>query len=363
MNDATAPRTSIVRAPGRVNVIGGQIDFHEGIVIAAALDLDVVCTYSARDDGLVTLRSEGFDGELRVAADGSVEPSEVEPDWARNAAGLVRTLAVRGRPARGVDVAATSTVPAGAGLSSSAALDCALGLALADVASWTIDRRDLAHACMEAEHIGSGFRCGIMDPITSLFGSADHLLMIDCRDLSIRTLPLPSSVRLALVHTGVARRLDMTPYNDRRAAALAIAPRLGLRALRDASLDQVAEEPLGQHVVNEIERVRAFGAALDLGGVEALGPLMLASHASSRDFVGVSIPELDALVDALVSAGALGARLTGGGFGGCVVALVPTDRAAEVVGTAVAAYTECTGLQPLVSFVARPAAGAGPVPG
>jgi galactokinase len=355
--------TRTVRAPGRVNVIGGQVDFHEGIVVSAALHLDTRLTYRPRPDGRVVVTSAGFDGTVNVAADGRDEPGTVDPLWGRNVGGLVRTLDARGRGAVGLDAATTSTLPAGAGLSSSAAFLVALGLALGDVAGWSTDPRDLSRACMEAEHIGSGFRCGIMDPVTSLLGVAGHVLVIDCRDLSVAAVPLPEGVRLAVVHSGVPRRLEATPYNERRAESFAAARRLGLEVLRDAAPEQVAADPRGRHVVAEIGRVRAFADALRAGRVDDLGPLLLASHASSRDDMGVSIPELDLLVDTLVECGAAGARLTGGGFGGCVVALVPADRATAVVEKAARRYEVRSGRTPLTAFVVRPSAGAGAVDG
>jgi galactokinase len=195
--------------------------------------------------------------------------------------------------------------------------------------------------------------------MAALCGVADHALFLDCRTFAIEALPVPAGVRVLIVHSGVPRTLEGSPYAQRRAEGEAVAATLGLRVLRDATIDQVVPEPRGRHVVSEMQRVRDFADALRGGDVERLGALMLASHASLRDDMQVSTPDLDVLVDCLVDAGALGARLTGGGFGGCVVALVPADRVDEIARVAPARYRERTGREPSPMIV-RAAAGAGP---
>src|SRR5439155_22040809 len=210
-----------------------------------------------------------------------------------------------------------------------------------------------------AEHVATGVPCGTQDQLTSVFGRAGHALLIDCRTLGIEPLPLPDSLRVLVVHSGVPRTLEGSPYAQRRAESIAVGERLGVRALRDATFEQVRDEPRARHAVTEMARVRAFADALRGGDVDALGPLMLASHGSSRDDMEVSIPELDALVECLVDAGAHGARLTGAGFGGCVVALVPAARADAIADSATAAYSARTGREPTAWIVAA-ADGAGP---
>ena len=338
------------RAPARVNLIGGQVDYHEGLVVSMAIDHDVVVSVTPRADDRIVATSRELDGTIDIAV--ATDPSDVTPPWGRLVAGVARTLADAGRPAVGADLRISSTVPIGAGLSSSAAFEVAVALALNDAAEFTVTPVALAQAAQAAEHLALGVPCGIQDQLTSLAGVAGAAIRIDCRTLATEAIPIPKEVAVVVVHSGVERTLEGSPWTARRAESFAVAERLGLRVLRDATPDQVRTEPRGRHVVSEIARVATFADALRAGDVEALGPLLLASHASSRDDMQVSILELDALVDDLMDAGALGARLTGGGFGGCVVALVPAARADAI------AQEVARGRQ---AWVMRAAAGAGAI--
>ena len=367
MTDTSALRDALgarpdatVRAPGRVNLLGGHVDYHEGLVAAMAIDRDVTVAFRASTRGRVSVRSLDFPGTVEVAADGSTDPRTVEPAWGRTVAGVVRVLAALGRPAVGLDGAVSTTLAIGAGLSSSAAFEVAIALALVHVADWTSDTHALARACQQAEVEATGVPCGIQDQLVSLAGVSGHALVIDCRDLAIETLPLPEGTAVLVVHSGVPRTLEGSQWSARRAESEAVAASLGVRVLRDARPAQVADNPRGRHVVAEIARVAAFAAALRAGDAEALGALMLAGHASLRDDMEVSTPELDALVECLVDAGAFGARLTGGGFGGCAVALVPEDRGPSIAERASVAYRARTHREPR-PFLVRPAAGAGVV--
>jgi galactokinase len=348
------------RAPGRVNLIGGQVDYHEGCVVSMAIDRDVCVAVHSRADGRVVARSNEIEGLVDLAADATDDPRAVQPTWGRAVGGVLRVLADLGRPAAGADLEITSTVPIGGGLSSSAAFEVAVALALNDVAGFSLPLRDLALAAQRAEHVATGVPCGNQDQLTSVFGRAGHALLIDCRTLEIEPLPLPDTVQVLVVHSGVPRTLEDSPYAQRRTESQAVAARLGLRVLRDATLDQVRDEPRGRHAVGEMIRVRAFGDALraGAGAVAALGPLMLASHDSSRRDMEVSTPELDALVECLMDAGAIGARLTGAGFGGCVVALVPSHRADAIAADATVAYRTRVGLEP-TAWIVNAAGGAG----
>ena len=348
------------RAPGRVNLIGGQVDYHEGWVVSMAIDRDVVVTARPRADARIVAHSDELEEVVHVAADGSDDPGAVQPAWGRVVGGVTRVLAELGRRPAGADLSITSTVPIGGGLSSSAAFEVAVALGLCEVAGFSLAPRDLALAAQRAEHVATGVPCGTQDQLASVFGRAGHALFLDCRSLEIEPLPLPAAVRVLVVHSGVPRTLEGSPYAQRRAESIEVGARLGLRAFRDATLDQVRDQPRGRHAVSEMVRVRAFADALRAADIDALGPLMLASHASSRDDMEVSTPELDALVELLVGAGAFGARLTGAGFGGCVVALVPHDRAGEIAGTATHTYREKTGREP-IAWIVEAASGAGPV--
>ena len=347
------------RAPGRVNLIGGQVDYHEGWVVSMAIDRDVSVSVRPRADNRVIARSDDIEGVVDLAADATDDPRAVRPAWGRAVGGALRVLADAGRPAVGADLQISSTVPVGGGLSSSAAFEVAVALALNDVAGFSLPPQELALAAQRAEHVATGVPCGTQDQLASVFGREGHALMIDCRTFAIEPLPLPDTISVLVVHSGVPRTLEGSPYAERRADSEAVATRLGVRVLRDATLEQVHDEPRGLHAVSEMFRVRAFADALRAVDVEALGPLMLASHASSRDNMEVSTPELDALVELLMDAGAIGARLTGAGFGGCVVALVPVERADVIATKATAAYRSRTGLDP-TAWIVRAADGAGP---
>ena len=355
-----APPAAYLRAPGRVNLLGGHVDYHEGRVVAMAIDLDVVVGTRPTTDGRVTVRSLDLAGTVDVAADGSTDARTVEPSWGRTVAGVVNTLARAGRPAVGLDAAVTTNLPIGAGLSSSAAFEVAIALALSHAANWTTDIRSLALACQQAELDATGVPCGIQDQLVALAGVSDHALAIDCRDLAIDALPLPEGVTVLVVHSGVPRTLESSQWAERRASTEAVAAQLGLRVLRDAEPAAVADHPRARHVVAEIARVADFADALKRGDVDAAGRLMLAGHASLRDDMEVSTPELDALVECLIDAGAFGARLTGGGFGGCAVALVPTDRSHSIATGASAAYRARTHREPR-PFLVRAARGAGTI--
>src|SRR2546430_3933927 len=332
------------RAPGRVNLIGDHTDYHDGFVLPLAVDRDCVVAAHPRDDGRVTVRSVELEGAVDVVADGGDEPSSVEPAWGRYVAGVVRALADAGRAPVGLDAALSSTVPVGSGLSSSAALEVAIALALADAAGFRPPEAELARACQRGEYLATGVPSGVMDQLVALLGRADDALLIDCRTLTAEPIALPDALAVLVVHSGLSRTLATSAYAERRADGERVAARLGVPALRDASLDAVRDEPRARHVVTENQRVLQFADALRAGDTTALGSLMVASHASLRDDYAVSTPELDLAVDLLVEHGAAGARLTGAGFGGCVVALVPRAQVRAVAGRTVARYRAETGL-------------------
>jgi len=351
------------RAPGRVNLIGDHTDYAEGFVLPMAIDRDCLVAGTETLDARVRARSLEIPGLVDVAADGSDEPGSVDPAWGRFVAGathVVARLAATDGASPGLELAIGSTVPTGSGLSSSSALSVALVLALADARGLQLDPTTAARAALEAEVLATGVPGGLMDQLASLHGIEGHALLIDCRSLGVTPIPLPDDLAVLVVHSGVPRTLAGSAYSDRRAATEAAADRLGVRSLRDARLDQVGDDPFARHVVTENARVLDFRDALTEGRLEALGPLLLASHASLRDDFGVSTAELDALVDAFVGAGAWGARLTGAGFGGCVVALTAADRADEVLEATVAAYRPPS-RGPVAAFRVRAVAGAGAV--
>ncbi len=328
------------RAPGRVNLIGGHVDYHDGVVVAMAIDRSIDATVEPTDDGFVRVTSAGFDGEVTVAADGGDDPSTIEPAWGRVIGGVVRVLAEDGVVCTGMRAHLAADLPVGGGLSSSAAIEVLIARAVAASAGVSVDPLGLALWAQRAEHVATGVPCGIQDQVSIVWGG---VIALDVRTRTVSPLTLPAGTSVVVVDSGVPRALEGSPWAAYRAETFATARRLGHDVLRDAHPDEVASDPRARHVVAEIARAEEFIAALGRSDATAAGELMIASHASSRDDFGSSTVELDRLVDELVAAGAHGARLTGGGFGGCVVALVPSDRAATIVDHVVEVAAASTG--------------------
>lgn len=322
MTDLSGPTAQqggevVAIAPGRVNLIGDHTDTTGGLVLPMAIDLATTVRGHAGGD-VVRLRSDDEVAEAVVALDVE-DPASVEPRWARYVAGVVAEL----RPTAGFTGTVTTTLPVGAGLSSSAALEVAVALAL----GFEGTPLELAQLTQRAERRASGVPCGIMDQLASASGVADHALLIDCHALTVTPTPLPEGAEIRVIHSGEQRTLAGSAYAERRAGVEAAEAVLGpLRLLASADAVAVLDDPVLQrrarHVVSENERVRQFAAALASGDLPAAGALMVASHQSLRDDFEVSTPGLDRLVDRLMATdGVHGARLTGAGFGGCVVAL------------------------------------------
>jgi galactokinase len=358
--ETVGPTARVWRAPGRVNLIGDHTDYQDGLCLPIAIDREVDVAYRPRGDGRVIVRSLDLGGTVEVDAGGADDPESVTPPWGRTVAGVVRVLTSRGRGPVGIDAAVASSIPIGSGLSSSAAFEVALAGALADAAEWPLSGVELAAAAQEAEPLGTGMPCGIMDQLASVAGRADHALLIDCRSLEVEAIALPDSLGIIVVHSGLPRALETSAYAQRRAACEATAARLGLDSLRDATAAQVADDPRARHVVSENQRVVDFVRNVRAGDLAALGRVALASHRSLADDFAVSTPELDLLVSLAVDCGAYGARLTGAGFGGCIVTLVPAAESEQMVASVVDRYRAETGLE-AVSFAVHAVAGAGPL--
>ncbi len=308
----------IARAPGRVNLIGDHTDHTGGLVFPMAIDRDTVVELELGPPWL-ELVSNDDDEPAVVFFDDPREPSTIQPPWARYVAGVIQAL----RPEEGGRGFVRSELPIGAGLSSSAALEVAVALALGFRGSV----RDLALLCQRAEQMASGVPCGVMDQLASAAGIDGHALLIDCSTLDITPVPIPSEVDILVVDSGTRRQLTTSFYGVRRAQCEEAEALIG--PLRTATLDDVASiatddlRHRARHVVSENGRVRDFAAALAADDLAEAGRLMVESHVSLRDDFEVSTRILDELVDHLVvQPGVLGARLTGAGFGGCVVVLV-----------------------------------------
>jgi len=335
-------------APGRVNLIGEHTDYNDGFVLPAAIDRLVLVAAGRRDGGRLRLWSlqAGPPADLELAV---VGPGRVE-GWAAYPAGVAWALGQAGAQLGGADLVVDGAVPAGSGLSSSAALECATAIALADLHGARLDRQALAGLARRAENEVVGVPSGAMDQMVSMLGRAGHALFLDTRSLETEQVPLPleeSGLCLVVIDTRAGHRLVDGAYADRKAACEAAAVVLGVPALRDATLEQVeaAAEALGdpglrraRHVVTENARVLEAVALLRAGHLDRLGPLLAASHASLRDDYEVSSPELDTAVEAAVDAGAAGARMTGAGFGGSAIALVRADLAGRVADRAREAF-------------------------
>ncbi len=358
--------THCARAPGRVNLIGEHTDYNDGFVLPMAIDRDIWIVFAPRNDRQVRLWSADFGQTSAFAVEAIArDPSAPWSDYVR---GVAWALAERGIVLRGLDAVIQGEVPIGAGLSSSAALEVAAGLALLTAAGQFISPTELALACQRAENEFVGNRCGIMDQFVSALGRRGHALFLDCRTLHHEHVPLPAGYRIVVANSMVRRALVDSAYNERRAQCEEAARAMGLRALRDA--DEAALESAkarmsegvyrrARHVVAENGRVLQAVDAMRRGDAGTLGALMDASHASLRDDYEVSCRELDTLVAiARRLPGCLGARMTGAGFGGCTVNLVRADAVDAFVPALREAYHAATGLAPDV-YVCDAAEGAG----
>jgi galactokinase len=343
------PPEGVWAAPARVNLIGEHTDYNDGFVLPLAIDRRVTVAAGRRTDDLLRLVSlEKGEEQLRLA---EVGPGAVR-GWAAYAAGPLWALARDGVEVGGLDLVLTSDVPIGSGLSSSAAVECAALLAARDLYGGPDDPARLASIAQRAENDVVGVPCGIMDQMAALACRAAHVLLLDCRSLEADQVPFaPADAGLALlvIDTGVSHALADGAYAERRGACEQAARVLGVAALRDtteAELD-AAHDRLGEvrhrrarHVVSENARVLEVVELLRRGRPEAIGDALNASHASLRDDYAVSAPELDAAVEAALAAGAVGARMTGAGFGGCALALVPTGTVTDVGKAVAAAFAE-----------------------
>ncbi|NYI03968.1 galactokinase [Allostreptomyces psammosilenae] len=360
-------------APGRVNVIGEHTDYNDGFVLPIALPHTARVAAARRTDGLFrfasTQTSVGSDADIAVVSVDELAPGAVH-GWAAYPAGVAWVLLADGHRLTGADVLIDSDVPTGAGLSSSAALECGTGLALNDLFDAGLTDAELARVAQRAENDFVGVPCGILDQTASMRCTAGHALFYDTRAGLAEQVPFDlaaEGLRLLVIDTRVQHALGDGAYASRRAACEAAAEELGVPALRDiglAELDGALERLQDderrrrtRHVVTENARVLEFVERLRAGALRDAGDLMVASHASCRDDYEISCAELDLAVEASLAAGALGARMTGGGFGGSAIALVEADAAEAVADAVRAAFAEAGHAAPRV-FTAVPSAGA-----
>ncbi|WP_405833091.1 galactokinase [Streptomyces sp. NBC_00105] len=364
-------------APGRVNLIGEHTDYNDGFALPMALPQTTLLAARARTDGRLRLHSAQGDGRITDLAVSGLAPGSAR-GWTGYPAGVVWALAEAGHPVGGADLHFDSTVPTGAGLSSSAALECAVAVAYDELYGLGLPGPELARIAQRAENGFAGVPCGIMDQMASVCCTADAALHLDARTPEAhRQVPFDlrgRGLRLLVIDTRVTHDLGDGAYAALRAGCERAAALLGLPALRDLptrelprALDDLPAElaPLVRHVVTENARVTEAVARLREGNAAALGPILTEGHASLRDDYRVSCPETDLAVSAALGAGALGARMTGGGFGGSVIALVEDGRE-DAVGESVTAAFAAAGHRPPRLLEATPAAGArrlAPAPG
>ena len=349
----------VYRAPGRVNLIGEHTDYNLGFVMPAAINLYCWVALSPRPDRQLHVCSTNFEATLSVDLDDPHLTSR--GDWSDYVVGTAIALEQHGYKITGANILVSGQVPMGSGLSSSAAIEVSTGYALLDINNANIDRTQLALACRHAENEFVGARVGIMDQFVSSSGRTGHALMLDCRSLDARFLPIPADVKLVVCNTGVRHQHAGGEYNVRRSQcdegvrllSSALPETQSLRDIDPTQLEQhkhLLPELIYRrcrHVVTENERVQRAAEALLLGDFAVLGSLMAESHRSMRDDYEVSCAELDTMVEiASVQPGVIGARLTGGGFGGCTINLVRTDAADAFKHSVAIEYQSRTNIYP-----------------
>lgn len=349
-------------APGRVELLGNHTDYNGGVVLAAALDMGITATGHATTDGSIRLRSASEPGVFELQPDVAPMPNAT---WADYPLGVYEALRRSGWPVAGFECDFQATLPVGAGLSSSAAIEVATALLLSRIFAFQLEPMELAVLCRRAENEFADVNCGLLDQVSSVFGKRDHAVFLDCRSNRVERIPLGHAAALLIIHSGVRHALTGGEYNERRAECFEAARLLGVSQLRDAGENELRAAQLPEilarraaHIIGENQRVSEAVEALGKQNLKAFGKLMTASHQSSRVNFENSAPELDALVEiALECDGVFGSRLTGGGFGGATVTLVEAGRA-ETTGAAIAAaYHKRTGHTASV-HVCRAGAGA-----
>ena len=365
------PASLDIQAPGRVNLIGEHTDYNDGFVLPCAIDYQTVISASPRQGSVVRVVAADYDNQ-QDSFD-LKEEIVAHPDylWANYVRGVVKFLMARGYQLTGADLVISGNVPQGAGLSSSASLEVAVGQAFKALNHLEISQADIALNGQQAENQFVGCNCGIMDQFISALGEEGHALLIDCRSLETRAVTMPAGFDVVIVNSNVRRGLVDSEYNTRRAQCEAAARHFGVKALRDLSIEQfnarAAElDPVvaqrARHVITENARTLEAADVLARGDMTRMAVLMAESHASMRNDFAITVPPIDALVEMIKAeiGTAGGVRMTGGGFGGCIVALVPHALTEQVCATVQARYPAVSGLQPTL-YICKPSAGAGAV--
>ncbi|UGA52261.1 MULTISPECIES: galactokinase [Dickeya] len=363
------PATLTVQAPGRVNLIGEHTDYNDGFVLPCAINYSTTISAAPRDDRQIRVIAVDYDNQQDLfSLDAPIE-HHPQWQWANYVRGVIKHLKTRSDAFGGADLVISGDVPQGAGLSSSASLEVAVGKAIQALYQLPLDNVALALNGQEAENQFVGCNCGIMDQMISAQGKRGHALLIDCRSLETRAVSMPDNVAVMIINSNVKRGLVDSEYNTRRQQCEAAARHFQVKALRDVSeadfaakvdgLDEVVARR-ARHIITENARTLAAADALTRGDLRQMGELMAASHASMRDDFAITVPPIDTLVDMVkaVIGDEGGVRMTGGGFGGCIVALIPQQHVTAVQNAVMRDYPAKTGLQP-TCYVCQASPGAG----
>lgn len=361
--------THIVQAPGRVNLIGEHTDYNDGFVLPCAINYQTVVAAAKRDDNIVRVISVDY-GNAQDEFDLTQEIAfQHDKMWTNYIRGVVKCLLARGFQFTGADIAVSGNVPQGAGLSSSAALEVVIGQTFKVLFNLEISQAEIALNGQQAENEFVGCNCGIMDQMISAEGSQQHAMLLDCRSLETTSVSMPKELAVVIINSNKKRGLVDSEYNTRREQCEAVAAIFGVKALRDVTLEQFNQkshelDPLlrkrARHVITENYRTLDAAQALSQHDMQRMGRLMAESHASMRDDFEITVSEIDTLVAMVkeVIGERGGVRMTGGGFGGCVVALVPHDLVASVQAVVDANYEAQTGLKAAI-YVCQAMDGAG----
>ncbi|MCG3758434.1 galactokinase [Vibrio cincinnatiensis] len=359
----------IIQAPGRVNLIGEHTDYNDGFVLPCAINYQTVVAAAKREDSLVRVVSvdygNAFD-EFDITREIKFQENKM---WVNYIRGVVKSLLERGYSFTGADISVSGNVPQGAGLSSSAALEVVIGQTFKELFNLDISQADIALNGQQAENEFVGCNCGIMDQMISAEGRENHAMLLDCRSLATQAVPMPEEMAVVIINSNKKRGLVDSEYNTRRQQCEEAARIFGVKALRDVTIEQFNEKvselddmvaKRARHVITENDRTVEAAQALKTHDMKRMGELMAESHASMRDDFEITVKEIDILVEMVkeVIGDQGGVRMTGGGFGGCVVALVPLLLVDKVKATVEAHYQAATGLQASM-YVCQATQGAG----
>ncbi|MBE3657694.1 galactokinase [Vibrio navarrensis] len=361
--------THLIQAPGRVNLIGEHTDYNDGFVLPCAINYQTVVAAAKREDNLVRVVSVDYGNaldEFDITQEILFQPDKM---WANYIRGVVKCLLARGYPFGGADISVSGDVPQGAGLSSSAALEVVIGQTFKELYHLDISQAEIALNGQQAENEFVGCNCGIMDQMISAQGKDNHAMLLDCRSLETEAVSMPEEMAVVIINSNKKRGLVDSEYNTRRLQCEDAARSFGVKALRDVTMEQFKAKVAqldetvakrARHVISENERTVEAAQALRAQDMKRLGELMAQSHASMRDDFEITVTEIDTLVEIVkgVIGEQGGVRMTGGGFGGCVVALVPPALVEPVKAAVEEKYPQATGLSASI-YVCQAKAGAG----